>query len=232
MAVSTQPDGTAVEPVLQAAKDAISESARGLDHLAQAIDTSFIHAASLLRYCRGKVVLTGAGTNALVAQRAAHLLSVCGTPAFFLDPGDALHGTLGALTPDDVLIAMSKGGGTAEVNSVARLARRRRVRVVALSSNPTSALIEHADVPVIIPTNDDADPGGFIAMGSTLAYSAWLDAMTLVLMRSRRYPWSEVLFTHPSGAVGAVVDEPEPLPPLDLPHPALAPRRSREENPA
>lgn len=210
------------DPVLEAARTAIAESARGLADLAAGVDESFARAASILRYCRGKVVLTGAGTNALVAQRTAHLLSVCGTPAFFIDAADALHGTLGALTRDDVLIAMSKGGGSADVNSFVRLAQLRHVKVIGMCSKPGAELLRRADVPVLVPTNDAADPGGFIAMGSTLAYSAWLDAMTLVLMRAKRYPWSDVLFTHPSGAVGALGHEPDPLEPLDIPQPALS----------
>lgn len=209
----------ATRAVIDAARTAIMESADGLDSLAHSLDDQLAHAASVLRHHRGKVILTGSGTNAFVAQRSAHLLSVCGTPAFFVDPTDALHGTLGALDSHDVLIAMSRGGATAEVVSFVRLAHRRGVPLIALSSREDAELFEYANVPVLVPVNDAADPGGFIAMGSTLAYSAWLDALTLVLMRAKQYPWEEVLFTHPGGSVGALKQTPPPLEPLAVPRP-------------
>lgn len=214
--------------ILEAARQQISEAARGVQGAADSIDDSFLQAASLLRYCRGNVILTGAGTTAVVAQRSAHLLSVCGTPSFFIDAADALHGTLGAVGRDDVLIAMSKGGSTREVNEFARLARDKHARVIGVCSRPGAALLELADVPVMIPTNDGADPGRFIAMGSTLAYSAWLDAMTLVLMRSREYGWGEVFASHPLGAVGQIREHPEALPPLQIPQPAFTSGRDAD----
>lgn len=222
---------TDVESILEAAREQVSEAARGIQGVADAIDGSFLQAASILRYCRGNVILTGAGTTAVVAQRSAHLLSVCGTPSFFIDAADALHGTLGAVGRDDVLIAMSKGGGTREVNEFTRLTRAKHARVIGLCSRPDAALLELADVPVVIPTNDAADPGGFIAMGSTLGYSAWLDAMTLVLMRSKEYGWGEVLASHPLGAVGQIREYPAALAPLQIPQPAFTARTEAERKP-
>jgi len=212
--------------VVDTARAAIRAEAAAVALVADQLDDSFSEAASWLRYCRGKVVLTGAGTSASVAQRSAHLFAVCGTPAFAMEAADALHGTMGALTRDDILIAMSKGGGSAEVNAFAALARERHVRVITLCSTSDAELTRHADLAIHIPAHDAGDPGGFVAMGSTLAYSAWLDAMALVLMRSRQYAWADVLATHPRGAVGHIRTAPAPLDPLDIRQRALRRRHN------
>jgi arabinose-5-phosphate isomerase len=128
---------------------------------------------------------------------------------------DALHGSLGAVTRTDVVIAISKLGGSAELNDFARRAQERGARILSLTSRADSVLGRLADVSVRIAPADEADPGGVIAMGSTLAVSAWGDALAVTLMRLSGYSWSQVLSSHPAGAVGQITDTPEELAPLD-----------------
>jgi arabinose-5-phosphate isomerase len=144
----------------------------------------------------------------------AHLLSVCGTPSLFLHPMDGLHGSLGAVAEQDVVIAISKDGGSAELNEFARLAQERGARLLSLTSRVDSVLGRLADLSVRIAPAADADPGGVIAMGSTLATAAWGDALAVTLMRLRGYSWSDVLFTHPAGAVGQLAEAPDELAPF------------------
>ena len=159
----------------------------------------------------GKIVIIGAGTSGYVARRAAHLFSVCGSPAMFLHPADALHGAVASLQPQDFLIGLSKGGRTAEVNDVIRFAKERGVHTVALTSAERSEMSELADQTVRLPADDLSDPGGMIAMGSTLAASAWLDALAYVLMRAKGYDFGRVLRSHPRGAVGQTAHLPANL---------------------
>jgi arabinose-5-phosphate isomerase len=157
------------------------------------------------------------GTSGFVARRAAHLFAVSGTPSLFLHPTEGRHGSVGAMRADDVLIVLSKGGASSEVNNLASLAHQQGSAVVAMTSNPNSELAAIADYTVVLRPDDIADPGGVIAMGSTLAYGSWLDAMAGVLMRAKNYGWDRVLFTHPGGAVGQTRALPAPLPSLTIP---------------
>ncbi|HMO10294.1 MAG TPA: SIS domain-containing protein [Actinotalea sp.] len=202
--------------VLAAAREVIRREARGVAAVAERLDDSFVEVVQLASGCTGKVFVTGSGTNAAVARRMAHLLAVCGTPTLFLPAMDALHGTMGAVASGDVMITISRGGESAELNELAQRLRQRGVPVVALTAVPGSTLGRLADVVVVLDTDDELDPGGVIAMGSTLATSAWGDALACVLMRLRGYRWEDVLFTHPAGAVGTLDVLPAELPPLGL----------------
>lgn len=180
---------------VQAEADAVAEVARGLD-------ASFIAAVDLVHGSAGKVLATGVGTSGPVARRMAHLLSTTGTPALFLHPGDALHGSLGAVAPGDVVVALSKGGKSAELNEFAQLACARGARLLCITAVASSPLADLADVTVVIAQTADSDPGGIVAMGSSLAVAAWGDALAMALMELSGYSWDEVLRAHPSGAVG------------------------------
>jgi len=134
--------------------------------IAEQLDGSFLSAVSLLLGCRGKVVVAGSGTSGTVARRMAHLLSVCGTPAFFLHPMDALHGSLGAVSGTDVVIAISKGGGSAELNDFARRAQERGAGLLSLTPARTPSSAGSRDVSVRIAPAVQADPGEVIAMAA------------------------------------------------------------------
>jgi arabinose-5-phosphate isomerase len=121
---------------------------------------------------------------------------------------------LGAVSEVDVVIAISKGGSSAELNDFAHRAQGRGAQVLSLTSRVDSVLGQLANLSVQVVAGDEVDPGGVIAMGSTLAASAWGDALAVTLMRLRGYSWSDVLFTHPAGAVGQLVDAPDELAPL------------------
>ncbi len=187
---------------LEVARRQIRLEADAVRAVADQLDESFAAAAQLVLECPGKVFTLGSGTSGMVARRMAHLLSVCGQPSVFLHPMDALHGSSGALAAGDVIIAISKGGESAEINDLCALARSRGVSVIALTAQPQSALAELAEVAVTLTTSDDADPGGIVAMGSTLVTSVWGDALSYVLMHYNGYGWDQVLGSHPAGAVG------------------------------
>lgn len=190
------------EGLLKAGRSRIFDEADALRLIGDSLDESFVAAVRLIRMARGKVVTVGVGTSGPVARRMAHLLSTSGSPSLFLHPGDALHGGLGAITATDVVLAISKGGGSAELNEFIRLAKTRGAAVLVLTARAESPLARAADVAVILPQTPDSDPGGIIAMGSSLAAAAWGDALAIVLMQISGYSWEQVIDAHPSGAVG------------------------------
>ncbi|KAE8765948.1 KpsF/GutQ family sugar-phosphate isomerase [Georgenia thermotolerans] len=208
--MTTNPTAT-----LAAARDVIRREGAGVLSVAEQVDETFLRVVDLLLECRGKVFVTGSGTSGAVARRMAHLLSVCGTPALFLPGMDALHGTMGAVAHGDVLITISHGGESDELNQLSERVQRRGVPVIALTAQAQSTLGRLADVTVIVDAGPDVDPGGLVAMGSTLVAAVWGDALAYILMRARGYGWEEVLFTHPAGAVGRRTAAPEALPGLE-----------------
>jgi arabinose-5-phosphate isomerase len=190
-----------LSPRAESARDLIAAEADAVAVVAQQLDASFDAAVDLVKAVTGKVVVIGSGTSGAVARRMAHLLSVCGTPAFFLIAADGLHGTVGAVAGGDLVIAISKGGESAELSQFVQLATDRGAQSMALTANLASPLAQQVDLAVLIDSSA-ADPGGVIAMGSTLATAAWGDALAIALMKERGYGWESVLHSHPGGAVG------------------------------
>lgn len=203
------------DAIISAARDAVRREAAGVVGVADQIDEVFVQVVELLAACTGKVFVVGSGTSGATARRMAHLLAVSGTPSVFVHPMDALHGTMGAFAENDVLIGISRGGETTEINSLSLLAQKRGMPVIALTAEPESSFGRLADITVVLTTESGADPGGVIAMGSTLVTSVWGDALAYVLMRHKGYGWDRVLETHPAGAVGLITDLPSSLPSLD-----------------
>ena len=190
------------QALLAVARERLELEAEAIRAVADVFDDATTAIVAELLRCPGKVFVTGSGTSGCVARRMAHLFSVSGTPAVFLQPSDGLHGAMGALRAGDVLIAISKGGRSEEINDLARRAQERGVAVVALTSAPAAELAQLADHVQCFDVAEEADPGNVIAMGSTLMHAAWGDCLAVTLMRMRGYSWNDVVFTHPLGAVG------------------------------
>jgi arabinose-5-phosphate isomerase len=162
----------------------------------------FLAVADALIGCRGKVLVCGMGTSGATARRIAHLLSVGGTPALYVSAGDGLHGGLGSVGADDVVIAISKGGESDELNEFVHRCAERGAATVAMTSAPASTLARTCRYPLVTTTADHYDHGGLIAMGSALASCAVGDALAAVAMRARENAWERFAHSHPGGAVG------------------------------
>lgn len=199
------------EELLRAARERIAVEAEGIAAVGDELDEASVTAARLLFGCRGKVFVSGSGTSGTVARRMAHIFAVTGTPAIYLPPMDALHGTLGVVTGGDIVIVISKGGGSDEINELITRAQERGAGVIALTVTPDTPMTRNADLTVTVGRAPDLDLGGMIAMGTTLAHAIWGDAMATVLMQARGYSWEKVHHTHPGGAVGAKTEMPDAL---------------------
>jgi D-arabinose 5-phosphate isomerase GutQ len=185
------------------AGDVLSREVRALSALAGSVETGVVGVAHRVLATPGKVVTTGSGTSGIMAERLAHLLSVCGTPAVYLPAMDALHGGMGAVTPSDLVLAISKTGRSSELTSLVERFVRRGVDVVALTENASSPFALAATTVVALPaTPPDADPGDMIAMASTLAVGAWGDALSVITMAMRGHTVQDVVDSHPAGGVG------------------------------
>ena len=181
----------------------LSRESAALSALVGAVESSVVAVARQMIAVPGKVVTTGSGTSGIMAERLAHLLSVCGTPAVYLPSMDALHGGMGAITPSDLVVAISKTGQSHELTNLVERLGRRGIHVVALTESPDSPFAAAAgSVAALPPTPADADPGDMIAMASTLAVGAWSDAVAVVTMSMRGHTVGDVIDSHPAGGVG------------------------------
>ena len=187
---------------LERAKTVVRADAASIEAILDSVDNNLIAVARRLAACRGKILVTGSGTSGNVAARGAHILSVCGAAAFYLSPGDGLHGGLGVLQADDVVLALSKGGSSAELNDFCARAKRLCSGVIAITADPASPLAALSDHVITLKLPADGDLGGVVATGSSLAAAALTDVLAEMLRVARDYSWESLLFTHPSGAVG------------------------------
>ena len=194
---------------IERARQVIQQEAKAVEDLVPQLDTQLLRVVELLRQCRGHVLVTGAGTSRAVAERFAHLLSCCGTPAMFIHAADSLHGGAGAIKADDVMYIISKGGQSLEINQFAHLARQRGAKIIAHTENPASPLGQNSDAVLKVLTRAEVDPYGMIATGSSLVNSAACDAICVLLLEIRGYSKADFAATHPAGAVGRKLAEEE-----------------------
>jgi arabinose-5-phosphate isomerase len=181
----------------------LSRESAALAALVGAVESSVVVVARQMIDTPGKVVTTGSGTSGIMAERLAHLLSVCGTPSVYLPSMDALHGGMGAITPSDLVVAISKTGQSQELTNLVERLGHRRIHVVAVTESPESPFaLAASSVAALPPTPADADPGDMIAMASTLAVGAWSDAVAVVTMSMRGHTVGDVIDSHPAGGVG------------------------------
>jgi arabinose-5-phosphate isomerase len=188
--------------ILKIAAGVITLESKAVSSLVDQLRPTLVLAAQTMLDCKGHVIVAGSGTSHAVALRFAHLLSCCGTPALFLDPGDSQHGAAGAIRSDDVLVALSKGGETTEVNFLVKVAKDRGALVIGITEKLASTLGKLSDITLEIKAPEGVDPYGMIATGSSLLNSAFCDALCVVLLNMRGYSVEQFGQTHPGGAVG------------------------------
>ncbi len=192
---------------LARARDVIASQAAAVGALAEQLDESVVRIARLMFNCRGHILVAGAGTSRAVAQRFAHLLSCCGTPAVPLNAADCLHGGAGAITGRDILYVISKGGHSREINCLVEIARQKGAKIIAHTEDPDSPLAQMSDAVYTIKAPGEVDPYGMIATGSSLVNAAACDALCVLLLEMRGYPKEQFETTHPEGAVGRKIAE-------------------------
>jgi arabinose-5-phosphate isomerase len=188
--------------LINRAREIVEREAEAVKALAGQFDQNLAGVVELLFNCQGHVLVTGMGTSHAVAQRMAHLLSCCGTPALCISAADSLHGASGAITPRDVVFIISKGGQSAELNQFAQVVKARGAKIVAQTEKPDSPLGQMADAVYHVVAMGDIDLYGMIATGSSLVSCAADNVLCALLLEMRGYTREEFGLTHPGGAVG------------------------------
>ena len=173
------------------------------DALANGLGEPFAAAVALIRAASGRVVVSGMGKSGHVGRKLAATLASTGTPAYFVHPAEASHGDLGMVQPEDVVIALSWSGETAELAALVAHTRRFRVGLIALTSKAESALGREADVTLLLPKAQEACPNGLAPTTSTTMQLALGDALAVALLEARGFSPQDFHVFHPGGKLGA-----------------------------
>ncbi len=195
------------QQILSQAQSMIHAEANVVGDIADQLGESFVLAARMIAESTGVVLTTGAGTSGTIAMRMAHLFGTTGMHSFFINSATALHGPSAMTAPGDVLIAISKGGSSAEINQFAALARKRGAKVISMTWEPESELARLSDVVMIIRPDESGEGDGVLPFGSTLANGAVGDALCLVSKNLRGFNLDTMIETHPSGETAARIQE-------------------------
>lgn len=192
---------------LAAATSAISTEIAALANFAQSLETNLKPALEIIIESKGHVVVTGLGKSGLVGAKIAATFASTGTPSFFLHSADALHGDSGALTPGDVLIAISNSGESAEVSAIANMAKGWGNKVIAITKSSNSTLAKSADAVISIAFDKEADPLNLAPTTSTTLTIAAGDALASALMAHRGFTSEDFGKRHPGGALGRATNK-------------------------
>ncbi|WP_226388766.1 KpsF/GutQ family sugar-phosphate isomerase [Penaeicola halotolerans] len=170
--------------------------------LADLIDTDFENCVKEILTCKGRVVVTGVGKSAIIAQKMVATFNSTGTPALFMHGADAIHGDLGMIQDQDVVICISKSGNTPEIKVLVPLIKRTGSKLAALVSNTKSYLAEHADFVLNATIGEEACPNNLAPTTSTTAHLALGDALAVCLMEAKQFGSRDFAKYHPGGALG------------------------------
>ncbi|HKF72430.1 MAG TPA: KpsF/GutQ family sugar-phosphate isomerase [Stellaceae bacterium] len=165
----------------------------------------FASAVDLIRAANGRVVVSGMGKSGHVGHKIAATLASTGTPAFFVHPAEASHGDLGMITRDDVILALSWSGETAELKNLIDYSRRFRIGLIAVTAEADSALGRAADVVLALPSTREACPHNLAPTASSLMQLALGDALAIALLESRGFTAADFHDLHPGGRLGAAL---------------------------
>ncbi len=193
---STAPDAAAM------AREVLEIEARAICDLIARIDQGFEQAVELVLNCRGRVVVSGIGKSGHIARKIASTMASTGTPAFFVHPAEASHGDLGMVTRDDVFIALSNSGESAELLAIVPMLKRRGAKLIALTGNPQSSLAQESDVHLYAGAEKEACPLNLAPTASTTATLALGDALAVALMQAKGFTRDEFARSHPGGMLG------------------------------
>lgn len=187
---------------LASARRTLHIEAQALLDLESRLDDSFARVVDMLLNCRGRVVVSGIGKTGHIARKVAATLASTGTPAFFVHAGEAVHGDLGMVTADDVLIAISYSGAGQELLTILPVVRRMGARLVAMTGNPASELARQADIHLDVSVAQEACPLNLAPTASTTAALALGDALAVACLEARGFGPEDFARSHPGGALG------------------------------
>ncbi len=191
-----------VDKIIQAGKEVIRIEAEAVANLINSIDNQFVKAVDVIYNSKGRVVFSGMGKSGLIARKIVATLNSTGTAAIYLHPTDALHGDLGMVRKDDVVILISKSGETEELVNLLPMFKRLQVILIAMTADPKSSLSKTCDITLNIAVKEEACPHDLVPTASTTATLALGDALSVALLQKNGFTAEDFAFLHPGGSLG------------------------------
>ena len=188
--------------IINNGKEVIRIEAAAVADLQNSINEDFAKAVETIFVSGGRVVLTGMGKSGLIARKIVATLNSTGTAAIYLHPTDALHGDLGMVRSEDVVILISKSGETEEISNLLPMLKRLNVKLIAMSGNRESKLAKECDIFLNIAVREEACPYDLAPTASTTATLALGDALAVSLLKKRNFTEKDFAFLHPGGSLG------------------------------
>jgi len=198
-------DAIPSKTVLATARRVLRQEAHALGVLADQLDGSFALAVELLFALAGRTVVTGMGKSGHVAHKIAATFSSTGTPAMFVHPGEASHGDLGMITPQDAVLALSNSGEATELDAILAYTRRFKIPLISITGNPDNTLARASDIALILPPEPEACPMRLAPTTSTTMMMGLGDALAVALMEHRGFGEDDYRILHPGGKLGKVL---------------------------
>ncbi len=190
------------DATLAAARRVLEVEAEAVSALAGRLDAGFAEAVEIILASTGKVVVTGMGKSGIICKKIASTLSSTGTPAFFLHPAEGVHGDLGMLMKNDVLVAVSNSGETEELIKIIPIVKRMGIPMIAMTGKPDSTLASYGDVVLDTGVAEEACSLGLSPTASTTATLAMGDALAVALIERRGFRAEDFAVLHPAGSLG------------------------------
>ncbi|EPE3793661.1 KpsF/GutQ family sugar-phosphate isomerase [Campylobacter lari] len=187
---------------IEIAKEVFEIESKTILDLCDNLDEDFNKAVELILSIKGRCVVSGMGKSGHIGAKIAATLASTGTPSFFMHPGEALHGDLGMLTSEDVLLAISNSGETEEVLKLIPVIKKRKIPLIVMAGNQNSTLAKQADIFINIAVKKEACPLQLAPTSSTTATLAMGDAIAVALMRARKFRPDDFALFHPGGSLG------------------------------
>lgn len=190
------------EEIIKKGKEVISIESRSVSELINSIDDQFYFAIEKIFNCKGRVVLTGMGKSGLIARKIVATLNSTGTPAFYLHPTDALHGDLGMVRKEDVVILLSKSGATEELLNLISILKRMEVLLIGMLGESNSRIGREVDIILNVHVEEEACPFHLAPTSSTTATLVMGDALAVCLLQKRGFTQEDFAMLHPGGSLG------------------------------
>ncbi|HBK1734657.1 TPA: KpsF/GutQ family sugar-phosphate isomerase [Campylobacter coli] len=187
---------------LEIAKEVFEKEAQAILDLAKNLDENFNQAVNLMLNTKGRCIVSGMGKSGHIGAKIAATLASTGTPSFFIHPGEALHGDLGMLTSEDVLIAISNSGETEEILKIIPAIKKRKIPLIVMCGKKNSTLVKQSDIFLNIAVKKEACPLQLAPMSSTTATLVMGDALAAALMKVRNFKPDDFALFHPGGSLG------------------------------
>jgi arabinose-5-phosphate isomerase len=188
--------------IIQKGKNVVRIEAEAVRALESRIDQSFEKAVRLLLACKGRVIVTGMGKSGIIARKISSTLTSTGVAAYFIHPAEGVHGDLGAVLKDDVVICISKSGNTEELIRILPVFKRQGCPIIAMTGNPDSALARESDTVLDVSVQEEACPFDLVPSSSTTATLVMGDALAIALLDERGFSAEDFAQLHPAGDIG------------------------------